>query len=239
MKIRKSTEEIRRQKNWGLVLIIAGLILIASAVGLVMYNDWDSDRAGRESEKVLEEIDALQEEMEVKAPLLPAIRIDADVAVDSRVPDSAKKPPEKKEMPTMDIDGYQYIGTLEIPGLDIRLPVMDTWDYTRLKISPCRYTGSYYEDDLVICGHNYERHFSPIKNVDVGEDVYFITADRTVYHYTVSNVKTLQPTSVDQLTRNQNNSDIKDGSLEVWDLSLFTCNAGGQTRCVVRCVRAE
>ena len=237
MGFRKSREEVRRQRRWGLALVILGVVLIGSAAGLVMYNDWDSDRAGRESEKILEEMDTLLEEMEVKAPLMPDRRMNADVDVDTRVPESVKKQPEVLKMPTVEIDGYRYIGTLEIPGLGIRLPVMEMWDYTRLKISPCRYSGNYFEDDLVICGHNYERHFSPIKNVAVGEDVYFITADKTVFHYTVSNVKTLQPTSVDLLTRNRNNSDIKDGSLEAWDLSLFTCNAGGQTRCVVRCVR--
>ena len=142
-------------------------------------------------------------------------------------------------MPVTLVDGFQYIGILEIPSLGIRLPVMDTWDYDRLRISPCLYSGSYYTDDMVICGHNYQRHFSPIKGVDIDADVYFITADKVIYHYTVSNRETVQPTSVEQMIRNMNNRDPEDGDMEDWDLTLFTCNTGGQTRCAVRCIRAE
>ncbi len=130
-------------------------------------------------------------------------------------------------MPTVEIDGYLYIGVLEIPKSDLTLPVMYEWDYDRLKISPCRFSGSYFTNDLVICAHNYARHFSPIKWLDIGEDVYFSTVDGNVYHYTVSNRETVQPTDVKQMI---------DRGEENWDLTLFTCNTGGQTRCAVRCM---
>ena len=53
---------------------------------------------------------------------------------------------------------------------------MNEWDYTRLKISPCRFTGSYYSDDLVICAHNYMRHLGPLLQIGIGEDIYFTSA---------------------------------------------------------------
>ena len=138
-------------------------------------------------------------------------------------------------MPTEQIDGYEYIGTLEIPSLGLQLPVMNEWDYDRLKISPCRYSGSYYTDDLVICAHNYQKHFSPVKWIDMNADVYFITVDNVVYHYIVSNRETLQPTSVEHMI----GQDSQDFGMDEWDMTLFTCSMGGQTRCAVRCIRTE
>ena len=41
-------------------------------------------------------------------------------------------------MPTVTIDGYDYIGYVEAPVLGLKLPVMAEWDYDRLKIAPCR-----------------------------------------------------------------------------------------------------
>ena len=196
----------------GIVLILIGLILICAAVLLILYNRWDSDRAGRASQEVLDKLD---EDISEASPAL-------------KMPNFTEKP--NREMPTEEIDGYRYIGVLEIPAIDRRLPVMETWDYERLKISPCRYEGSYFEDNLVICGHNYERHFSPIKWVDIGADVYFTTVDGVVYHYVVSNRETVEPTHISEMIENDQNE---------WQLSLFTCNTGGQTRCAVRCQRVD
>ena len=136
----------------------------------------------------------------------------------------------------MQRDGYECIGILEIPSESLTLPVMSKWDYDRLKIAPCRFTGSYYSNDLVICGHNYSKHFSPIKWMDIGEDIYFINVEGLTIHYIVVNRETLQPTDVDLMVDNKNNN--KESTMD-WDMTLFTCNIGGQTRCAVRCSRVD
>ena len=202
----------KNRRGRGTFLILAGILLLCAAIALILYNRWDSDRAGKASADILDQMEeTMSENAEAEGVTL-------------RLPNFTEKP--EQIMPTMEIDGYQYIGIIEIPSINRRLPVMEVWDYDRLKISPCRYSGSYFSNDLVICGHNYERHFSPIKGLDIGADVYFITADNVVYHYVVSNRQTVEPTSVDEMI---NNTD------QDWQLSLFTCNTGGQTRCAVRC----
>lgn len=189
--------------------MMTGLLLIAAALILVLYNMWDGNRAKKASDKILEKLEAVTAE---EKPGIPGY--DA--------PD--------KEMPSEEIDGWLYIGTLDIPSLGLRLPVMWDWDYERLKVSPCRYTGSYYADDIVICAHNYAGHFGPIKGIDVGADIYFTAVDGKVYHYQVSNRETIQPTDIE---------DMIDSTKEEWDMTLFTCSLDGQTRCAVRCVRVE
>ena len=198
----------------GNTLILLGLLLLLGAGGLTAYNIWDGIRAERTSQHIIQEMDIGQDLVE---------------ALD-------QEPDDDPEMPVIEVEGNYYIGILEIPSLQLTLPVMDRWDYTRLKISPCVYSGSYKTDDLVICAHNYARHFSPVKWIDMGADVYLITVDCRVYHYQVINRETLQPGSVENMIENTNNT--TDGTVtNEWDLTLFTCNTGGQTRCAVRCAR--
>lgn len=203
------------RKRHGNVLIVLGLLLIAAALCLVVYNVWDANRAYKASSTIADE-------------LIDDIDNNKDGSLDLQDPNAP--------MPTIKVGDYEYIGILEVPVDDLQLPVMAEWDYDRLKISPCRYTGSYYSDDLVICGHNYAKHFSPLKWIDIGEDIYFTNVEGETIHYTVTNRETVQPTSVEQMIENSSNSDEAAGD---WDLTLFTCNTGGQTRCAVRCRRVE
>ena len=201
----------------GNLLITLGILLIAAAAGLAGYNLWDAGRAQKAAEEItgqlISDIESKVEDGKTAAPY-----------IDPNTP-----------MPVEVIDGYEYIGVLEIPSEGLSLPVMNEWDYTRLKISPCRFTGTYYSDDLVICAHNYMRHLGPLLQIGIGEDIYFTSVDGLTIHYIVTNRETVEPTAVEQMIENTSNSGT---SLLDWDLTLFTCNLGGQTRCAVRCSRA-
>ncbi|MDO4324245.1 MAG: sortase [Lachnospiraceae bacterium] len=211
-------EAAQKRNTKGLFLITTGLLLIAAALLLVLYNLRENDRAGRASAEIVKK---LEETIDNDGP-------DA-LKDDGADQDAAGTGAEQgQELPTVEIDGYQYIGILEIPCLSLKLPVMAEWDYERLKISPCRYSGSCYLDDMVICAHNYAKHFSPVKWLEIGEEVYFITVDGRVNRYQVSNRETVQPTAVEEMI---------DNTREAWDLTLFTCNTSGLTRCAVRCER--
>ena len=188
-----------RKKRAALLCMAAGLVLIAAALALLLYNRWDANRAYEASE-------------EVAAQLVEEIPVGGEQDWDPyREPD------------TIEVDGNGYIGILEIPSVNLVLPVMDRWDYARLKIAPCRYTGSYLTNDMVIAGHNYLRHFSPLKRLQPGSDVYFTSVSGRVFHYQVTCLETLRPTQIEYMTTGE------------WDLTLFTCNPGGRTRMAVRC----
>ena len=213
----------RKRLRRGTVLIGLGVLLLAGALGLTLYNRWDSNRAAAASEAIAKTLEG-------------DISTNREEKEETR--DAALPQPESTaflSMPTETVNGYAYIGILDIPSVGVHLPVMHDWDMERLKIAACRYTGSYYEDDLVICGHNYAKTFSPIRWTAIGAEVTFTTVDGTVIPYKVSNIETIQPTAVSEMVFNDNNSD----SEKTWDLTLFTCNVGGQTRCAVRCIRTD
>lgn len=213
--------------------MMVGLLLLAAAFSLALYNIWDAHRADAAAQSTAEKLkERINKNQEKKQPENSGKTAELKTEGESGGFVSAKTVSSKAsdefpQMPVTEIDGNAYIGLLEIPSQDLSLPVMADWDYEKLKIAPCRYSGSYYQNNLVIAGHNYARHFSPIKWLETGSDVYFTTVEGNVYHYTVDSVENLNPQAVEAM---------KSGN---WDLTLFTCTTGGESRCAVRCLRAE
>ena len=188
------------------VLMAVGILLICSALGVLVYNNYENKKAQESSDALIDEIRVHIAESELAQDITD---------------------PFDTEMTVKEIDGYGYIGYISVPALGIDLPVMSQWDYSRLKISPCRYFGSTKTDNLVIAAHNYKVHFGYIGNLKPGDYVIFTDMDANVYNYKVDFVDVVLPTDVDKVT------DSGD------DLILYTCTYGGAKRIVVRCSYAQ
>lgn len=206
-------------KRAGNICIILGLLLITGALVLFIHNVAEAAEAGKAAETVrqtlTEAISGAEDEPYGNVAWNPGgWEGDGTVA---------------PKMPVSVVDGRSYIGIIECPSADISLPVLAEWSYDDLKIAPCRYSGSVYTDDAVICAHNYITHFAFLLRLGIGSDIYFMTVNGEVFHYVVSNRETLRPTEVEKLT----------DPGQDWDLTLFTCDYGGRTRCAVRCVKAD
>lgn len=138
-------------------------MLILSALLLFLHNRQEDVQAGQEAESLLENVEAVIETKKIRVP------------VSSKRPDETPAPtPLDPQMPVVMLDGYEYVGYVEIPVLGLKLPVMSEWDYSRLKLAPCRQFGSSRTDDLVIAAHNYESHFGHLKDLSAGDTVTFI-----------------------------------------------------------------
>ncbi len=198
------------RKKLGSVCMALGLVLLAAALALLLYNRWDNDRAGEAAAEAQSALESAVAENEASAE------------TDSETEHIGS------EMETVEIDGYEYIGTLTIPSLELELPIMEEWSYPGLKIAPGRYVGSVWTDDLVICGHNYTWHFGNLKYLEAGDALQFTDVNGNVLQYQVEEVVILQPTDVEEMISQESGE---------WDLTLFTCTIGGQTRVTVRCSR--
>ena len=129
---------------------------------------------------------------------------------------------ESYEMETIKIHGYEYIGYITIPAIKLELPVMAKWDYTRLRIAPCVHFGSYKSGDLVIAGHNFERHFWNIQKLGHGDLLILTTAEGKIRTYVCTQVRIIEPYEIDRLLAGE------------WDLILYTCTYGGRHRVVAK-----
>ncbi len=201
----------------GKICMVLGALLILASLGLLAYNKWDAARADKAAQTALGELEnTLTKTIEEKN------KADDVVLQPELDPD--------QPMTEVELDGWNYIGYLSIPSIGLNLPVMSEWSYAGLKIAPGRYSGSTYADNMVVCAHNYAKHFSPIKWLAEGAEVYFTDMDGMRWSYEVSAVETIQPTQIEKMTEKTEDS-------ENWDLTLFTCTTGGSARCAVRCVR--
>ena len=129
--------------------------------------------------------------------------------------------------PVTMVGDYEYIGVLDLPALNLSLPIMSDWDYERLKMAPCRQFGSAATDDLVIAGHNYINHFGSLGMLKAGDSVTFTGTDGAVNTYVVSETATISPTETEKVTESG------------YPLVLCTCTYGRQSRIVIYCSRAE
>ncbi len=187
------------KKKIGIAFMISGLVFILFASALLLYNNYESKLAEERSKALMNSI------------------------ADSVNQNQTQVDPFDEEMKVVEIDGYGYIGYLSVPALNRNLPVMSEWDYTRLKIAPCRYYGSTKTDNLVIAAHNYKSHFGYIGKLEHGDAVMFTDMDGNKKTYTVTSVEELKPTDTDKV------KDTGD------DLILYTCTYRGASRIVVRC----
>ncbi len=224
----------------GTILIAAGLVLILAALLLTVYNLWDEYRAQLAADSAAAQLaqviagGAQGGEISTGGVSAENGTQDAADSAEGDFPVQSLLPPGQTpayilnpgmEMPIQTIDGWDYVGLIELPEYELSLPVITPWSYDALKIAPCRYSGSAYTDDMIIAGHNYKSYFRSLQYLTEGDTVIFTDIDGNVFTYTVVEYEILAPTAVEELEGGQ------------WDLTLFTCTRGARNRIVIRCER--
>lgn len=213
--------QYKKKNRIGNILKGAGLILVTAAVLLLVYNLWDGHRARESEEAILAEY--LQENK--KASESPDA---SDKEDEQNIPDYILNPDmDMPEYTLKSLGDVACIGILEIPALNLELPVISSWSYSSLRLAPCRYSGSAYKGDLVIAAHNYQSHFGGLRTLPEGSEVFFTDAVGNRFSYYVAVTEALTPWSVDDMTSGE------------WPLTLFTCTLDSQNRVTVRCEYSE
>ena len=185
-------------KKSGVILISLGAVLILAALLLLLYNRSEDRRAGQEAESLLEDV---------------------------RSSMAANADPDPQEEPVEEIT-YDYAGVIAIPDLSLELPVIDQWNYARLKVAPCRQSGAAADGDLVIAAHNYKSHFGYLDRLEPGASVIFTDMEGTVYRYAVEEIRQLEPEDAE---------DVSSVFSSEYPLVLYTCTPGGKARVAVFC----
>ena len=202
------------RKGFGICCIVLGVCCLISSLGLIAYNRWEEEKAQDASKNILQDVqenildDTRQESTSEESKQDESEEISVDIP---------------KEMLATQVDGYDCIGVLSIPVMELELPVLTDWSYAKLKIAPCHYFGSYYEKDFVIAAHNYQSHFGRLSELQPKDLILFTDISGTVYCYEVVLLETLPANATEEM--------ITSG----FDLSLYTCTPGGASRVTVRC----
>lgn len=193
--------------NKGKLFIIVGVFLILISLTMTFYNKYEDFNAGKQAKAAL---DALKNEVVVQNHIVESLTTY-----------------EVKEMKTINVNGDEFIGTITIPTLNLELPVMSEYSYSRLKKAPCRYYGNLFTNDLIICAHAYETFFANIIKLKQNDLIIFTDVDGNNYAYEVLEIEILKPTDVDKMVNNE------------FDLTLYTCTSDNMNRVTVRCNRVN
>lgn len=178
------------------ILVAIGIILISIALSLTMYNNYVNKKAEKKSQDAYQKI---EEEL-----------------------NKTTTETNPKNMKVVTIDGHDYIGTIEIPVLNLKLPIMADWDNEKMKKSPCRYYGSIYTNNLVLCSHSYDNLFGNIEKLQPKDKIIIKDMNGNKYIYEVKLIEILSPKEV----KNMIESDF--------DLTLYTCTKDNRNRVTVR-----
>lgn len=191
----------------GMLLVLAGLALVGAALTIHLLQRQQESLAGQSAQVLLQQLELDRTPLPTQANVesQPEATEGTDTAM-----------PEKEYM------GYSMIGSVRVPSVGIHLPVLSTWDEELLKLAPCRYSGSLPGGSMVIMGHNYRSHFTPLHSVSLGDEVIFEDVEGTVYRYRIAKIETIHRSRGDLLASH-------------YPLTLFTCTPGGLERLVIRC----
>ena len=195
--------------------MVLGALMLLGALGLFLRNNRETETAQAASAVVLPEIKTAIEirgEQEETEP-------------EEEVPNTPPELLTQEELVMTEsvISGRNYIGYLYIPKLELELPILSQWSYDGLRVAPARYYGTLKGEDLVLLAHNYPVHFGRLSSLQEGDSVLFTDMDGQVWHYAVVAKDVLNPQAVEEVTAG------------AYDLTLFTCTYGGQSRVTVYC----
>jgi len=224
--------------------MVLGAALLIGALSLFIWNQREATEAEEAAAEVLPQLIEVIEQQQTAVLSQSATALTTTPAAQESMPEQTAQVVEP-EMPSTDtsarpvqptqvkgtmkkvqVAGNAYIGYLSIPKLGLELPVMADWSYKKLRKAPCHYSGGTDWDNLVIMAHNYRRHFGRLKELSPGDAVYFVDMDGESIHYEVVGLDVLSPRAVSEITSGN------------YDLTLFTCTYGGQSRVALGCDRA-
>jgi sortase A len=218
-------------RKFGYFFAVIGVLFLIASILLCSYNMWDTKRADETAAAALEilvsnnsRISDREEPSETgTVPEKEETQTSGGSGEEDAIPDYQLNP--DMDMPMQEANGQQYIGVIDIEGISVTIPVISDWDYQKLKLAPCRYSGSAYQPGFVIMAHNYAGHFGKLDTLSYGSRVTFTDVDGNIFEYEVADIEILKRT------------DVEDMKSDAWDLTLFTCTVGGSSRVTVRCVR--
>lgn len=213
--------------------MVLGVLLLASSLMLLIQNQHEDELAGDSSQELLLQLQAQiarsagleQEADNMLIWELPTEDAEATQAADGGTEPTQASSASQQGVSVVRIDSYEYMGYLSIPVLELELPVIAQWSVSGARTAPCRHGGSVESGDLVIAGHNYQRHFGRLKELQAGDLITFTQLDGTSTAYLVAEIKTVAGSDVEAVQNTE------------WPLILYTCTYGGKNRVLVCCER--
>lgn len=189
-----------KSKKSSIIMIFVGAFAVIFAAGAFVYNDVAEERRYDNAVSAVGEImESIPE---------PEMRVPAERG--------------KNMMPSLEIDGENYVAVLEFPSYRFVLPVVSTWHSSYIKSVPCRYQGSVYDNTLVIGSSDEEGQLDFADELEVGDAFYLTDMSGGQYRFVVEAINHANEINEDKL-----NSE--------YDLTIFVQSSGDSAYLLIRC----
>lgn len=177
----------RKRLRVSLILILTGVMLILASAGILLYTQLSG----------FSEVKNLQAITEKAERLMPALQ--------DRVPEERGN----NIMGSMEIDGINIIGLIEVPKYSSKLPVRSAWSTSAAATMPCRFTGSIYDCSLIIGTSDEEGLWSFAGELEINDRLILTDMEGGRYSYSVSEID------------HSDNADLETVQSDDADLTIF------------------
>lgn len=103
------------------------------------------------------------------------------------------------QMPVMEIEEQDFIGIIEIPNYEKELPIYASWDKRKLTYYPCRFSGTTYNNSLIVGGKSNEGQFDFMKTISLYDYVYVTDFYGCRFSYSVTDIQITDDVSAENL----------------------------------------
>ena len=130
------------------------------------------------------------------------------------------------QMPAIEISGEDIIGVIEFEPFNLSLPIGSKWEKSKNISYPKKFSGSVYDNSLVIGGYYCEGQFDILKRLNIGNRIIVTDMTGAQFNYEVKDIKRKKSAEIDFLTD------------ETADLTLFVRDSKSLEYIIVKSVNA-
>ena len=205
-----------------LIIIVAILIIL---IGFFVVRVYTNSKGNKEAEKAVDQyINRVGNKNEVTLELqddpdLPNISMDENEIQQTQTSSGTTKTTYK---------GYNVIGTIEIPKIDLKYPILERATTSSIEVSVAKIygPGPNQVGNTVIVGHNYRNgsFFGNNDRLSENDKIYITDSTGTRLKYNIYKIYTTTPDDGDYMIRDTQ------GKREV---SLSTCTDNSQNRLII------
>lgn len=134
-------------------------------------------------------------------------------------------PQEKgnNDMPSMEVADESYVALVEMEMFRFKMPVRSVWDEKAVEAVPCRYSGSVYDNTLVIATTDDKGQMDFVNNINTGDRIAVTTMRGEQFSYKVVKIENSNTATPEELNSNE------------FDLTIFVEYSGPTDYLFIRC----
>jgi len=147
--------------------------------------------------------------------------------------DNESKQEEVKEI-QLEYNGYNVVGIITIPTIEIEYPIIDKTNEEAMKVSITKFWGNNVNDigNFTMSGHNYldGTMFGRTKSLNIGDKIQMTDLTGKTIEYEIFDKYVIDPNDVTCV------NSVKDNRREI---TLITCTNGRSNRLIIKAAEVE